>query len=66
MVDAVAGETTNINANIVFSAGITLSATGNIAQFFKGSQQRRTIKELRKRTQDLEAQLGLKPADGNR
>jgi hypothetical protein len=49
-----ANATTIVNTSIVVSIGLTASVGGNLFQWLKGREQRRTIGRLRNRITDLE------------
>jgi hypothetical protein len=56
--DPLAGETTIVDVSLVASISVVLSGVVNLVQAVKGRAQRRTIRRLRKRIEELEASVG--------
>jgi hypothetical protein len=58
-----AGKTTSVSFNAALSITAALSVAVNMGQFINASNRKRSIKRLRKRTDELEA-LGLQGSGG--
>lgn len=57
VIEPLAGNTTRVNANIIFSATVAVSVVVNVGQLIKLLSQKSEIKRLRARVTDLENKL---------